>query len=333
MSGFDRLEHLRPNLEKMVGIIRNANNILVTMHCRPDGDAAGSAIAMAHMLKALGKTVTVYNVDEIPEQFTFLNGAEEIVHELDATDFDLCLVLDCGHINLLGRKFPYDKLTCPLAFIDHHSIPYPDCIVNLHDAQASAVGEILFHLCNALDVELTTDIAAALYTSIITDTGSFRYTSTSADSMRVCACLLATGIDVWDIASNIYENNPVEKVKLLGLVLQTLWLSKDGRLACLNANRHMLRQCHCPGSMTDGFINYARSIHGVEVSIFLTELDRDLYRLSFRSRGNIDVSQIAARFDGGGHKNAAACTVKGTVESIRKQVEDICTEIFKTLDK
>ena len=331
MGGFDRLEHLKPNLDKIVEIIRGANKILVTMHCRPDGDAAGSAIAMMHILRTLGKTVTVFNVDEIPEQFAFLNGASEIIHELDTTDFDLCLVLDCGSIELLGRKFPYDKLTCPIAFIDHHSIPYTNCVVNLHDSQASAVGEILFHLCNALGVELTKDIAAALYTSIITDTGSFRYTSTSADSMRVCACLLATDIDVWDICSNIYENNPVEKVRLLALVLQTLWLSKDGRLACLHANRYMLRQCHCPGSYTDGFINYARSIHGVEVSIFLTELDRDLYRLSFRSRGNIDVSQIAASFGGGGHKNAAACTVKGNVESIRNQVETICKDLFKSL--
>ncbi|MBQ9394180.1 MAG: bifunctional oligoribonuclease/PAP phosphatase NrnA [Proteobacteria bacterium] len=320
---FDRLAHLQPNIDKIVPIIMNAERILVSMHCRPDGDAAGSAIAMGLMLKALGKAYTVFNVDEIPDTFTFLNGASEIVHKLSDFDYDLCIVLDCAEPTLLGRKFPHDDLKCPRVFIDHHSVPYTECLVNLHDSKASAVGEILFHLCNALHVELTKDIAAALYTSIITDTGSFRYTSTSADAMRVCSFLLATDIDVWDIASNIYENVPAEKMRLLGLVLQTLWISKDGKLACLHANRQMLKKCHCSGAMTDGFINYARSIHGVEVSIFLTQLENDLYRLSFRSRGNIDVSVIAAQFGGGGHKNAAACTLNGSVESIREQVETI----------
>ncbi|MBQ1925752.1 MAG: bifunctional oligoribonuclease/PAP phosphatase NrnA [Proteobacteria bacterium] len=326
---FDRLAHLQPNLDKLVPMIKEAQRFLVSMHCRPDGDAAGSAVAMWHILRALGKDVTVFNVDEIPDTFTFLPGAEHIVRELSSYDYDMLIVLDCAEPSLLGRKFPHDKLSCPRVFIDHHSVPYTDCVVNLHDSKASAVGEILFHLCRALDVALTKDIAAALYTSIITDTGSFRYTSTSADAMRVCSFLLATDIDVWDIASHIYENVPAEKMRLLGLVLQTLWISRDGRLACLHANRQMLKKCHCSGAMTDGFINYARSIHGVEVSIFLTQLEEDLYRLSFRSRGNIDVSEIAARFGGGGHKNAAACTLRGSVESLRNQVEEICNrEIF-----
>ncbi len=323
---FDRLSHLQPNIDKIVPIIQNAGKILVTMHCRPDGDAAGSAIAMGHILRSLHKDVTIFNVDTIPETFDFLPGAEWVVRELSSFDYDLCIVLDCADPSLLGRKFPHEQLHCPCVYIDHHSIPYEDCLVNLHDSKASAVGEILFHLCGALHVELTKDIASALYTSIITDTGSFRYTSTSADAMRVCSYLLATDIDVWDIASHIYENVPAEKLRLLGLVLQTLWISEDGRIACLHANRQMLKKCHCSGVMTDGFINYARSIHGVEVSIFLTQLETELYRLSFRSRGNIDVSEIASRFGGGGHKNAAACTVPGTVESIRASVEKICRE-------
>lgn len=328
MPEFDRLSHLAPNLTKMVELISASQRILVTMHCRPDGDAAGSAIAMMHILRTLHKDVVVFNVDPIPDNFSFLKGSGEIVHELDNVEFDLCLILDCADPSLLGRKFPYDKITCPRAFVDHHSVPWKDCCLNLHDDKASAVGEILFHLMNALEVKLTREIAEALYTSIITDTGSFRYTSTSADSMRVSGYLLATGIDVWNICSHIYEDNPVEKIRLLGLVLQTLWVSRDGRLASLHANRQMLRKCHCSGALTDGFINYARSIHGVEVSIFMTQLEDDLYRLSFRSRGEIDVSAIASSFGGGGHHNAAACTLRGSVESIRGQVERILGELY-----
>lgn len=325
MEKFERLPHISEKIDKFVEWIKKSRKILVTMHCRPDGDATGSAVALMHILRGFGKDVVVFNVDEIPSQFSFLPGAGRIVRDISncAGDIDLCVVLDCADPSLLGRKFPFDKLRCPYAYVDHHAVSYDKCVVNVHDPKASAVGEIVYHIMCRLGVELTADIAAALYTSIITDTGSFRYTSTSADCLRVSSILVAKGIDVWDICSHIYEDNPAEKLRLLGYVLQTLWISKNGKLAALHANRSMLRKCHCSGAMTDGFINYARSIHGVEVSIFLTQLEDDLYRLSFRSRGNIDVSQIAASFGGGGHKNAAACTLRGSVESIRDHVEDI----------
>ncbi|MCL2326233.1 MAG: bifunctional oligoribonuclease/PAP phosphatase NrnA [Proteobacteria bacterium] len=328
MTIFKRLPHLQHNLDLLSGLIHKGQRFLVTMHCRPDGDAAGSAIAMGHILRALKKDVTLFNVDLIPDTFTFLPGAKDFVHELHDTQFDLCIVLDCAEPRLLGRAFPADRLQCPYAYIDHHAVPWQDCLVNLHDRQASAAGEIVFHLMNALGVELNQDIATALYTSIITDTGSFRYTSTTPDAMHVCGYLLNTGISVWDICSHIYENNPVEKLQLLALVLQTLWLSPDGKIACLHATHDMLRKCRCSGALTDGFINYARSIRGVEVSIFLTQLEDNLCRMSFRSRGHIDVSKIAARFDGGGHKNAAACNVSGAIPAIRENVANILHDIL-----
>lgn len=326
---FDRLPHLQKVLPQMVEIIRASQRILIATHCRPDGDAAGSEIALGHILRALHKDVTVYNFDPIPDTFMFLDGASDVVHEVTPEGYDLLIVVDCGDASLIGKKFPYDAFTCPRVFIDHHSQPYQNCDLNLHDSHASAAGEIIYHLMNALGVELTIPIAEALYTSIITDTGSYRYSSTTPDAMKISACLLETGIDVWNICSNIYENNPVEKVRLLGLVLQSLWLSEDGKIACLHATRDMLRACHCSGAMTDGFINYARSIHGVEVSIFLTQLEGDHYRLSFRSRGNFDVSLIANSLGGGGHKNAAACTIDGSIEEIRQRVENIVRNAFQ----
>jgi phosphoesterase RecJ-like protein len=287
---------------------------------------------MKHILSDLGKDVTVFNVDEVPETFRFLDGAGGVVREIPAgAEFDLCIVLDCADPRLLGKNFPRQRLNCPFVYIDHHSVAWEDCLINLHDAKASAAGELVFHVMSALGVPLTKPIAAALYTSIITDTGSFRYTSTTPDAMRVCSELLKSGIDVWEICANIYENNPVEKLQLLALVLQTLWVSPDGKIASLHATRDMLRRCHCSGALTDGFINYARSIRGVEVSIFLTQLEDDLYRMSFRSRGSIDVSLIAAQFDGGGHKNAAACNVRGNVNAIRANVAEILSGVLGQL--
>ncbi len=331
MESFERLPLISAKIDRLAQEIEKSRKILVTMHCRPDGDAAGSAIAMMHILRRIGKDAVVFNVDEIPAQFSFLSGVADVLHDISdcAGEFDLCIVLDCAAPGLLGRKFPFGKLRCPFAYVDHHSAMYEDCIVNVHDSKASSVGEIVYHIMRRLGVTLDCDIAAALYTSIITDTGSFRYTSTTADCLRISSVLVAAGIDVWDICSHIYEDNPAAKLRLLGLVLQTLWISKDGKLAALYANRAMLRKCRCSGAMTDGFINYARSIHGVEVSIFLTQLEDDLYRLSFRSRGHIDVSAIAASFGGGGHKNAAACTLRGSVESIRDKVENILKDRLK----
>ena len=315
-------------LPPCIQLIRQAKKCLVTMHCRPDGDAAGSAIAMMHILEALGKEVTLFNVDEIPSFFTFLNGAEHCVHTLpENPDFDLIVVLDCAEPKLLGKKFPEIPPTAKVLYIDHHAIPYGGADALLHDSAGSAAGELVYHLCLALGVDLTFDIAEAIYVAIVTDTGSFKYSSTTPDALEVTASLLRCGIDVWKVTTLVYENNPREKMILLGKTLDTLWISDCGKLASLHATHAMLRECHCSSAMTDGFINYARSIAGVEVAIFLTQLDENFYRISFRSRGNYDVSVIASHFGGGGHKNAAACTANGTIESLRAEILNLINEI------
>lgn len=322
------LEEIKPMLEAAANMIKSSHRVLVTMHCRPDGDAAGSAIAMLHILEELGKEATLFNVDEIPLNFLFLQGSQRCVHSLpEQSSYDLMIVVDCAEPRLLGKRFPTDLVVGQTLYIDHHSIAYEKVDGILHSSKASAAGELIFHLLGPLGVELTQPIAEALYTSILTDTGSFRYSCTTADSLAISSVLVGTGLDVWHIASYVYENNPVEKLKLLGLVLRTLWLSPDGRLAALHATRDMLRACRCSGAMTDGFINYARSVSGVEVSIFLTQLEERNYRLSFRSRGKLDVSLIAASFGGGGHKNAAACTIEGEIEAIRLRVWEIIDKI------
>ncbi|MFA5625839.1 MAG: bifunctional oligoribonuclease/PAP phosphatase NrnA [Bradymonadales bacterium] len=330
---YQLLDEINPMLQNAAAIIKASQRVLVSMHCRPDGDAAGSAIAMLHLLKALNKEVTLFNVDEIPANFAFLQGAEECERSLPQNaSYDLLIVVDCAEPRLLGKRFPQDLDVKKTLYIDHHSVPYVGADVILHSAKASAAGELIFHLFNTLAVPITIAVAETLYTSILTDTGSFRYSCTSADCLAVSSVLVGTGLDVWRISSFVYENNPVEKLKLLGMVLPTLWISEDGRLASLHATRDMLRACRCSGAMTDGFINYARSVAGVEVSIFLTQLEEGSYRLSFRSRGNLDVSLIAASFGGGGHKNAAACTVDGDLEDIRQRVQVIIDKIPPNTD-
>ncbi len=332
--------HIRSQLPIAAQEIRQASDVLVTMHIKPDGDAIGSAIAMVHMLVMLGKTATLYNPDGIEARFAFLeeelaeeNRCQCTVPASQHGQYDLCIVLDCATPSLLAPSFRAREVARRVLYIDHHKNHYTGADCTLHDAHACAVGEILYWLARELNVSLTQALANALYTSITTDTGSFRYRSATPSAFDVAASLVEAGADVWYITSNVYEKNPSQRIHLLALVLNTLWISPCQRIACLNCTMDALAQTGCSLLDTDGFINHARSIDGVEVAVFISELpssdthSMSRYRISFRSRGNVDVSKLAENFGGGGHVNAAACIIEN------KSVDEIRLEILWALQE
>ncbi len=181
----------------------------------------------------------------------------------------------------------------------------------LQDPEAASVGELIFRLCKHLDINVGGAIAEGIYCSLMADTGGFRYGSASPTAFAMAGQLVARGLSVWEMASHIYEDNPVERVELLARVLSTLKVSACGRLATIRITRDMLRSVGDDPSMIDGFINHARSIRGVEVAAQLREIGERQYKVSFRSRGGVDVSELALRFGGGGGRYAAGCVVKG----------------------
>jgi phosphoesterase RecJ-like protein len=311
---------LLPGLDAAAALLRQHQRFLISGHEHPDGDVAGSTLGLAHILWALGKDVTLFNVDPLPYNFGFLAGASAYVHDLPPTTaWDVTCLLDCHLPARAGDRFPPQGWAPRTLIIDHHRLhtgpPAADALI--HDPDASSTGELVYRLAQHLGVPLSLPLAECLYTSLLADTGGFRYASTSANVLCIAADLLNHGVNAWHITSHVYESNPVERLRLLGQVLQTLTLSPCQRLAFIAITRDMLAGLP-PNSdaLLDGFINHARSIRGVEVAAQIFEVAAQTYRVSFRSRGAVDVSSLAARFGGGGHRNAAGCTLHGTLPDI-----------------
>ena len=305
--------------------IKVGKRFMVVSHVNPEGDAIGSLLGLTLALKSMGKDVTPFLQDPIPKIMKFLPGADTVVHTLDGCEpFDAAFAVDCGKLDRLGSRFVEFEGRGPIINIDHHITNDLFGELNVIDAGASATGEVLYDFCKAASIEITKDIAINLYVAIHTDTGGFRYSSSTADSFMKAGELVRRGADPWDISTRIYENYPAKKYKLLAKVLATLDISSvagsDANIATLVVTLDMLKETDTGADLADGFVNYARSIENVEVGILFRELDAGKFKVSFRSKGVVDVAKVSESFGGGGHSHAAGCTVNGELEDIRERV-------------
>lgn len=314
--GHDGLEKA---YQEAADLIRNHQSFLVTGHFQPDGDAFGSTMALCHLLWSLGKEAVPFNVDEPPFNFVFLDRSDEIQHTLDPSRrFDCTIVLDCAQKHRVGASFPDNGWGEKILVIDHHQTWDDDFAdVYVRDTGAAAVGEMIFRLGLVMGIELSRSFADCCHASLVSDTGGFRYSKTSATTFKIASALIEAGVSPWHINSNIYENEPIERVRFLSKVLNTLELSPCGRLAFLYIRDDMLQETGISPDLVDGFINYARRIQGVEVATQLREIGPDQYKISFRSRGNVNVASLAEAFGGGGHHNAAGCAMEGDASEIQ----------------
>ncbi|GAB4442194.1 MAG: bifunctional oligoribonuclease/PAP phosphatase NrnA [bacterium] len=300
--------------------IEQSYSLIIASHVDPEGDAIGSSLALYFALKNMGKKVCVYNESGVPRILRFLPGKENIVTSLESVnEYDAIFVVDCGDIDRLGKlKNRLEKLK--IINIDHHSTNNSFGHLNFVDKNAAAAGEVVYDILKRLNVPFTKEIAINLYTAVVVDTGSFRYASTTPKSFKIAAELLTMGVDPWEVAKNIYENFPFERMKLLGDVLQTMELVKGGLYAFLVVTKEMLAKYNATEDLTEGFVNFGRAVDGVEVSVLFKETGEDQYKLSFRSKGDLDVAKIAQRLGGGGHKNAAGCKLKGSLIEVKQKV-------------
>lgn len=323
---------LADQIDNFLEVIEHNDRFLVVSHTSPDGDAIGSTLAMGLLLEALGKEVVFYNRDPVPYNFGFLAGADAMVTEVaDDAAIDVTVILDCAEPGRIGENFPDSGWGEKVVVVDHHKTwdeEFAD--VYVRDVEAAATGELVYRMVVATGAELTRPIAEALYCCVMTDTGSFRYSNTSRTTFRIAGELIDAGVEPWRMTSQIYESQPKERLELLALVLETLELSHCGRLAFLRIENTMFESTGTGPELTDGFINYARSVRGVEVATQLREHDEDLWRVSFRSRGKVDVSELAAKFGGGGHHNAAGCKIEGTSDEIVAKLSQALVELLDT---
>jgi phosphoesterase RecJ-like protein len=310
----------RRTLRKIIEVIRSSRCFLITSHIRLDGDAIGSELALYLMLRGMGKEAAVYNRDTTPQMYRFLPGADRIVNHMDAQQsFDAVFILDCSEIERVGEESPRVGSIPNIINVDHHISNGSFGDLSLLDPAASSTGEIVYRLMRALGADITKDVAVNLYTAILTDTGAFRYSNTQRRTFRIAGELVAKGADPWWISQKIYENNPEQKMRLLAKALDTLTFFWDRKIAVIHVTRKMLEEAGALWEYTEGFVEFPRSIEGVEVAAFISEIGDGFFKVSLRSRGNINVEKVAGVFGGGGHHSAAACRITGDLEGVKKQ--------------
>jgi len=296
----------------LLEVFRSHRRFLITSHARPDGDAIGSVLALAEILDQLGHECTVILVDEIPAVYRKLPGVERIVQAQDARELERdlaipAILLECDGIPRTGLAGLEGRC---LVNVDHHASGREFGNVNWIDEDACAVAEMIYRIAVAAQVKITSSMATCLYTAILSDTGSFTYPSTSAGTFAMVHELAAHGANPSQIARDIYFSNPESKIRLLGAALSNL--QTEGPLAWSWVTTNDMDRAGAGAEDCEGVVNYLISIAGVESAVFLRELPTaDQYRLSIRSKGKVDVAQIAENFGGGGHRSASGCTLDG----------------------
>jgi len=310
-------------IRQIAEIIKKGRAFLVTSHVRLDGDAVGSELALYEALKSLGKEAVVYNQDRTPQMYAFLPDAGVIVNRLGPLDgFDAVFVLDCSEIERMGEEAPRIAGIRRIVNIDHHISNDRYGHLTLTDPEASSTGEMIFRLIDGMGIELTRDMAVNLYTAILTDTGAFRYSNTGPKTFAVAGRLLEKGADPAWIAQMVYETFPAVKIRLLGRALSTLEFDWQGRIAAVTVSKKMLEDAGAQWEHTEGFVEYPRSIEGVQVAAFFSEISEGLYKVSLRSKGRFSVEEVARKFGGGGHINAAAWRIQGDYDAVKRRLFD-----------
>jgi len=294
------------------------HRFLITSHLKPDGDSIGSQVALAFALRALGKEVRVVNSDPAQPGLLPFPGVSdiEIASQVEG-EFDAVIVLECSE---LGRTGVAGLERFFIINIDHHAGNTMYGAVNWFDAGAAACGEMVFDVIRSLDVPLTKEMAMHVYVAILTDTGSFHFSSLSPRTFDICRQALEAGADpVW-IARTVYDNNSIGRIKLSSAILSTLEVDPSGRLATIRLDREMARTTGGSYDDLEGLINEPLTVKSVLAVAFFKEWEPGVFRVSFRSKGDVDVRSVALQFGGGGHRNASGCTITGDLASVRERV-------------
>ena len=308
---------ITPEVQRIAAAIRDRQRFVISSHSRPDGDSIGSQLAMAGALRRLGKHVDVVNADPAPPPIMQFPGVPDIrIVPQVVGEYDAAIIMECGDLARTGvggleRYFVIN--------IDHHQGNTNYGALNWFDATAAACGEMVFDLVRALDVPLTVDIATHIYLAIHTDTGSFHYSNITPRTFEICASCLEAGVDPIDVARKIYDSNNMGRLKLFGAVLSAMQLDPAGRIAIVYLDHEMARAAGGTYEDTEGLINLPLTVKEIQAVVFFKQIEGDTYRVSMRSKGDVDVAAVAKEWRGGGHKNAAGCTATGGIDGLQKQ--------------
>jgi len=307
------------SIDKVLDYIRKGKSFLITSHMNLEGDALGSEIAMSYMLRKMRKKCFICNSTAIPRIYNFfpsLNIVQSAREKLK--NFDTAIVLDCSDLDRTGKVKDFVTRARVVINVDHHMDNKNFGDANWVNPRASSAGEMVYELFRKAKIGLNKDIATCLYSAILTDTGSFRYRNTTAATHIITGHLLKYGIRPEYVFKKIYESHKLSRMKLLSLALAGLVARKG--VAWISVSNDMLKKTGANFEDVEGFIEVAASIDGVKVAVLFQEIEKNKIKVGFRSRGNINVSNIAASFGGGGHFAASGCILKESLRNAEKKV-------------
>jgi len=303
--------------------IDRRDGFLILSHQDPDGDALGSSLALEAALRNRGKRAVTANESPVPESLRFLPGWDSVRLAADLTEaYGAVFVLDCSSLDRVGPSA--ERLVRPdaaVACIDHHAggnKGFGD--PRLVDVEASATAELVHDLLQGVGLPITPEIAACLYAGIASDTGAFRYLNTTPKILRLAARLVEEGADPALTAEALYARKSAGSLRILGLALASLESRAEGQVAALTISRDMFDRARATPEDADGIVQYAKALQGSRVGVLIQEPLPGEVRISFRSDGSVDVNQVAGRFGGGGHRNAAGARVKGELLPVREAI-------------
>lgn len=325
VSTISLAHHLQPaQVEQAVSLISQAQRVALLAHEHPDGDCLGSAIGFAHILRQLGKTCVPACADPLPRAFTFLPGAEMLQTTLGDEQFDLVIALDAGELTRYGSLFTQHSaflLQAPILNIDHHVSSEGCGQVNIIEPTAAATAELLVLFQQQAHLPLNKDAAVCLLTGLITDTGSFQYSSTTPRTLEAAACLLTTGATPEQIVKPLFRSRPLAQVRYDAAVVANIQTACDGHLIWSYATDETIAKTGLTSDMNDSCTAMLRDIEGVQIAAFFKSFGNPHEtRVSLRSEAPYDVAKICMRFGGGGHLRAAGATIALPLEEAMKLV-------------
>ncbi|MGM0470680.1 MAG: DHH family phosphoesterase [Bacillota bacterium] len=312
--------------QHLIESIKRSDNFLLTAHVNPDGDNIGSLLGLYYLLQPYGQQIDIILADPVPDYLTFLPGSKEIevysavADQVEASDYDLAFILDSGDLERIGAVSKLLADDVKLINIDHHGTSQEFGDYNFVDSQAAATGELIYNLAVELGTDLTEEFGTAIATSIITDTGNFRFSNTTADVHRIIADMLELGVDTERIIKEIYEQEGVSSLRLKGRIFSRFKLASQRQVAWASVRESDLEELDATWEDTEGLVNYLRQVEDVEVGLLFKEVAAERTRVSLRSNDYFPVNTLARQLGGGGHARAAGCTIESDLATAQQKV-------------
>jgi len=301
--------------KNLLAALGKEDTFLIAAHIDPDGDAIGSALALSSALESMGKKTFVFSRDPVPKYYRFLAGHDRFSSRLKEVmkEDPVLILVDC---NTPARAAVDGYSFRKSIVIDHHETEKDFGDIRWIDHTSAATGVMIFYLLKALRIAITKEIAVDLYTAISVDTGTFRYSNTTADVLRISAELVAAGADPNFIAVNLYESWDHKRFRLLVMALNTLEVRN--RTAVIHITQKMYKETRTRSEDTEHVSNFPRMIGAIKMAVLLRELDSGEWKASLRSRGGVNVARLAGKFGGGGHENAAGFKIKADLKTVKE---------------